>query len=84
MGTVCSDYFNYSEQFHSITKYTLLDSRFIRIKHNSYPLCVICNYNITDNEEAISECKRCHTYIGHESCIKFKQEVCPHCFEKDY
>jgi hypothetical protein len=81
MGTVCSDYYyKYEDHFHSISKYILLDQRFIRVKHNSYPLSVICNYNITDVDTSISECKKCHRFIGHESCIQSKQEICPNCF----
>jgi hypothetical protein len=84
MGIVCSDYYQYTEHFHSIPTYTLLDQRFIRVKHNSYPLCVICNYNITDIDTIISECKKCHRFIGHEECIKSKQEHCPNCFDTEY
>lgn len=80
MGTIWSDdyYFYYTKHFKPISTYTLIDQRFIRLKHNGYPLCVICNYNIINTNEVISQCKLCHMFIGHEKCIKSKY-ACPKC-----
>ena len=82
MGATCSEeyYYMYTDHFKTVATYTLIDQRFIRVKHNGYPLCVICHYNITDTDKAVSECKKCKRIIGHEECITSNREDCPNCF----